>query len=355
MPSAPPTRVAPSLIRKTALKHFRYSILVSVLGLSAAYYWSGAKGMLIAATLGLLEVSLSFDNAVVNAAVLKTMSEQWRRRFLTWGLLFAVFGVRFLLPLLIVAVVTHRGLGHVAAMALHEPREYARHLTAAHVQIAAFGAMYLLLVFLSFHLQHTKTRHWLEWIERRLVQLGKLESMEIVLALAALIAVQYFLPDNERLSALLAGLAGIILFVTIKGVSGLLEAPEHAEQSLQRGGLMSFIYLEVLDLSFSFDSVIGAFAITRNIVIIMVGLAIGAMFVRSMTILLVHRKTLDQYVFVEHGAHYAIGALAVLMLLDLVVEVSEFVTGSTGIVLILLSLWSSIRYRRKHRRSHKAA
>lgn len=82
-----------------------------------------------------------------------------------------------------------------------------------------------------------------------------------------------------------------------------------------KGGIIGFLYLEVLDASFSFDGVIGAFAITNDVIVIMLGLAIGAMFVRSMTIFLVDKGTLDEFVYLEHGAHYAIGALAIIMLI----------------------------------------
>ena len=102
----------------------------------------------------------------------------------------------------------------------------------------------------------------------------------------------------------------------------------------------------MLDASFSFDGVIGAFAITKDIVIIMIGLGIGAMFVRSMTVFLVRKQTLDSYVYLEHGAHYAIGILAVIMLASMKYHIPEIVTGFVGVVFIAAALWSSLRYRR---------
>jgi hypothetical protein len=332
------------------VRYFALSLLITIAGLFAAYYWGGPGGLFVASILGVMEVSLSFDNAVVNASVLKNMSERWQRRFLTWGMLVAVFGARFLLPILIVAAMTGHNLYDVAIMALRQPDEYARHLTDAHIRISAFGGMYLLLVFLGFLLQSEKTLHWIAFIERRLSRLGKLESIEVVTALGVLLAAQHFLPMEERLNALIAGLAGVILFVLVKSLSALFETAESAGGALRRAGFMSFLYLEILDLSFSFDGVIGAFALSKNVVVIMLGLTIGAMFVRSLTVFLVHKQTLEEYLFLEHGAHYAIGALAVLMLVGMVVKVSEVVTGLTGVVFILLSLVSSIRYKRKLRR-----
>lgn len=336
------------------MRHFTSSIIVTVLGLSAAYYWGGSSALLTATFLGVMEISLSFDNAVVNATVLKDMSMQWQKRFLTWGMLIAVFGVRFLLPVLIVAIVTGHGLAEVVILALKQPDEYARHLTDAHVEISAFGALYLLLVFLSFFFQENKSLHWVSWLERRLASMGKLESIEIVMALLVLLATQHFLQQAERLPALISGLAGVILFVAVKSVSTLFEHSEQAVMSAHKAGFLSFLYLELLDLSFSFDGVIGAFAITKDVVVILLGLTIGAMFVRSLTIFLVQRSMLEEYLYLEHGAHYAIGALALLMLVDTSVHVPEWATGLIGMSFILLSLWSSIRLRRKTARSKKA-
>jgi len=103
----------------------------------------------------------------------------------------------------------------------------------------------------------------------------------------------------------------------------------------------------VLDASFSFDGVIGAFAITNDVVIIMLGLAIGAMFVRSMTVFLVYKGTLQEFVYLEHGAHYAIGILALIMFASVHYHIPEWFTGLSGLAFILVSLWSSIRYRRR--------
>ena len=325
------------------MRHFISSILIALLGLTAAYVWGGPNGLLMAFILGLMELSLSFDNAIVNATVLKHMSRLWQRRFLTWGMVIAVFGVRFLLPVLIVAAVTGQSLQAVTVMALHNPDEYARNVQASHVQISAFGGMYLLLVFLSFFFEENKSIHWLVWLERRLAQLGKLESIEVATALGFLLLAQHFLPSGQKLVAVIAGIIGIILYVLVKSVTGLFQNAEPLEGAAHKAGLISFLYLEVLDTSFSLDGVIGAFAITRDVVLILLGLTIGAMFVRSLTVFLVRERMLDDYLYLEHGAHYAIGALAVLMLVDMSLHVPEWVTGLIGFLFILLSLWSSIR------------
>lgn len=296
---------------------------------------------------GVMEIGLSFDNAVMNAAVLRRMDAVWQRYFLTWGMVIAVFGMRLLFPIAIVAVVTGQSLAEVTLLALHDPGEYARRLTSTHVQISAFGGMYLMLVFFSFIFNDEKELHWLGWMERQLGRLGKLESIEVIMALVTLIVAQGFLPADDKLPALLAGLWGIILYVLVGSVSALFGSA----QQLGKGagaGFVSFIYLQLLDASFSFDGVIGAFAISKDIVIIMLGLSIGAMFVRSLTVMLVQKGTLDEYLFLEHGAHYAIGSLALIMLIGMVSHVSELATGLIGLGFILLSLWSSILYRRRN-------
>jgi hypothetical protein len=152
----------------------------------------------------------------------------------------------------------------------------------------------------------------------------------------------------RKLSVLIAGVVGVAVYVGVDWLSGLLEEEEHdpgVGALIARGSIGAFIYLEVLDASFSFDGVIGAFAITNDVVLIMLGLAIGAMFVRSLTVFLVHKGTLDEFVYLEHGAHYAIGILALIMFLSVEYDIPEWFTGLSGVAFILVSLYSSIRYR----------
>lgn len=331
------------------MQHFRLSMIVSVLCLGVAFYWGGIMGAVIAIILGVLEVSLSFDNAVVNASVLKRMDERWQGYFLTWGILIAVFGMRLLFPVLIVSAATDLSFVGVAQMALHDSATYAKHLEEAHVQISAFGGMFLLMVFFSFLFNADKELHWLGKVEEKMSELGKLEAIEIILALLLLMVIQNYLPTELHYDALVAGLWGVILYVIVDSLGSLFDDADEGEAAsaaIKKAGAMSFLYLEVLDASFSFDGVIGAFAITQDVIIIMLGLAIGAMFVRSLTVYLVRQGTLDEYVFLEHGAHYAIGVLAGLMLLSMSVHVPEIVTGLTGAVLIALSVFSSIQYKK---------
>lgn len=333
------------------MQHFRLSFIITAVCLVVALFWGGLIGAFIAIILGVLEVSLSFDNAVVNASILKRMDERWQQYFLTYGILVAVFGMRLIFPVAIVSVATGIDFIGVADMALHNPAKYSEHLNNAHVQIAAFGGMFLLMVFFSFIFNDEKELHWLGYIEEKLSDFGKLESIEVILSLGLLLVINHWLPEAERLDVLMAGVGGVMLYVVVGSMAALFEDEEEGEEvaaALKKGSMMSFLYLEVLDASFSFDGVIGAFAITQDVVIIMLGLAIGAMFVRSLTVYLVRQGTLDEYVFLEHGAHYAIGTLAAIMLISMMHHIPEVVTGLVGAMLIGMSVYSSIRYKRKN-------
>ncbi|MFO0958223.1 MAG: DUF475 domain-containing protein [Isosphaeraceae bacterium] len=290
--------------------------------------------------LAVMEVSLSFDNAVVNALVLKGMSPVWQRRFLTWGILIAVFGMRLVLPVVIVSAAGGGNVADVAVLALTDAAEYGRRLTAAHTAIASFGGMFLLMVFLHFICDEAKDVHWLGWFERRLAGLGRMEAVEIGLAIAVLLVA----PG----ASVFAGLLGLLCYIAVKGAMGLCgEGDDPAACVSGKQGLVGFLYLEILDASFSLDGVIGAFAMTNDIVAIMIGLGIGALVIRSMTVRMVRIGTLAEFIYLEHGAHWGIGALAVLMLGSTSWHVPEVVTGLVGAGCILASLASSVRHNRR--------
>ncbi|GAA1901814.1 DUF475 domain-containing protein [Streptomyces sodiiphilus] len=358
------------------LKTFGWSFGVTVAGLAAAYAFWGWQGFAIVAILSVLEISLSFDNAVVNAGILKKMNAFWQKIFLTIGILIAVFGMRLVFPVVIVAVSAKTGPMEAVRLAMNEPETYARMVTDAHPSIAAFGGMFLLMIFLNFIFQEREVT-WLAWLERPLAKLGKIDSFAVGVALAALLltastiatsAYQYGGTHVDASSTvMLAGIAGLLTYLLVGGLSGYFEnrleedeEREHvAEEAAQRAGRKTgtvglagkaafflFLYLEVLDASFSFDGVIGAFAITNHIFWMALGLGIGAMYVRSLTIYLVREGTLDEYRYLEHGAHYAIGALAVMLLISIRWHLPEVVTGLFGVGLIALAFWSSLRHNR---------
>jgi len=235
-------------------------------------------------------------------------------------------------------------------MALRQPDAYAAVLTESYPQIAAFGGMFLLLVFLSFIFDTDREHYWLEPLERLLARIGKADAAAVIVAISVLLSTKFFVPEEIFGPVLLSGMCGILLFLAVDSIDAFFDAGNEdggASSIAKRSGIAAFLYLEVLDASFSFDGVIGAFAITRDVIIIMLGLAIGAMFVRSMTVYLVNRGTLEQFIFLEHGAHYAIGALSVIMIIGIVHHTPEVITGLIGVCFIAASVWSSIRHRRR--------
>ncbi|MET9024763.1 DUF475 domain-containing protein [Nocardia sp. NPDC004168] len=342
------------------LRIFGMSLVVTVLSLVVAVVYGGPTALALAAILGILEVSLSFDNAVINATVLERMSAFWQRIFLTVGVLIAVFGMRLVFPLAIVWITA--GLDPVRAfdLALNPPPDgaltfpdgspsYEKLLTDAHPQIAAFGGMFLALLFLNFIFEEREIT-WLSWLERPLAKAGKLDMLSVVVAGAGLILTAEFIADEaHRSTVLVAGLLGMITYIAVDGLGSMFHTeeqsggPSELVKATGKAGFFLFLYLEVLDASFSFDGVIGAFAITSDPIIIALGLGlIGAMFVRSITVYLVRKGTLSEYVYLEHGAHWAIGALAAILLVSIGVHINEVVTGLVGVAFIGAAFITSI-------------
>jgi hypothetical protein len=368
------------------VKIFMWSYIVTAISLVVAFVYGSWSAVILCAILGVLEVSLSFDNAVINATILERMSEFWQKMFLTVGIVIAVFGMRLLLPLLIVYFAA--GLPPVEAfqLAMNPPANGAAYfpdgspsyetlLTDAHPIIAAFGGMFLLMLFLNW-LFEEKEHTWLTWLERPLAKAGRLDSMAILVACLLLLVVSETLAEDAE-TVLFAGLLGLVVYLAVNGLGTFFENAEHVGDGTVEGsepetnvdhepspagrntklvkvagkaGFFLFLYLEVLDASFSFDGVIGAFAITSDPILIALGLGlIGAMFVRSLTVFLVRKGTLSEYVYLEHGAHWAIGALAVILMISIGVHISEFITGLLGVAFIGAALFSSIQRNKRLR------
>ena len=344
----------------TMMRFYGFSLVFTLfcLGLAAWYGWAstgtitGTLALLwIVVVLSVLEISLSFDNAVVNASVLKEMDEVWQKRFLTWGIAFAVFGMRVVFPLAIVAIAAGLGPIETINLSLNRPDEYERIVSSAHVGIAGFGGAFLAMVGLKFFFDLDKEIHWISVIERNLTKFAALPAAEIALLLLVLWGISSMLEPDEALTFLVAGILGLVTFIAVEGINTILEMKEGAHKLIGaavRSGLGGFLYLNVLDASFSFDGVIGAFALSNNMIVIALGLSIGAMFVRSMTIHLVRKGTLAAYRFLEHGAFWAIIALGGIMLMSAKFHIPETITGLIGAVLIGLSLLWSVRYNRTH-------
>jgi len=346
------------------LKYFKESIILTIIGLFIAYFWAehmhpeaGLTSLFIVFVLSVLEVSLSFDNAVINAMKLEKMSDLWRHRFLTWGIAIAVFGMRFLFPVLIVAIFAKLSMFAVTKMAIYDSMQYAQYLQQTHAPIVTFGGAFLLMLFLHYFLNKEKEVHWIKCVESKLLPLAQVDGIETIITLSAIYFTQLALPEEQRLSVVISGFFGIMLYLGIDGVSKFLEKKEEQRTSkligdaVRTGGLVSFLYLEMIDASFSLDGVLGAFALSSDVVIIMIGLAIGAIFIRSLTIMLVEKGTLKQFLYLEHGAHWAIGALAIIMFITTSHEVPETVTGFLGLVFIVSSLISSIKHNKQEEKN----
>ncbi len=317
------------------MKYFYSSFIIACIGLLIAFYIGSWKAVYICTLLSILEISLSFDNAVVNAKVLNTMNEKWQKRFIYWGIPIAVFGMRFIFPIAIVAIAARMGIIETLNLAIYEPEQYHKALETTRFEIYAFGGGFLLMVFLNFFLSEDKETHWIKIIEDNSFINNLIKFPNIVLMISITFGI-FLIYITNSVAISMAYFCSLSLYLIINSADELLGGDGI------RNGIMGFLYLEVLDASFSFDGVIGAFALSENIFIIMIGLGIGAMFVRSLTIYFVHKKTLQSFIYLEHGAHYAIGALALIMILKIFMEVSEIITGLIGVGFIAISFISSL-------------
>ena len=342
------------------LRYFRGSFIFTAVCLVLAVWlgWSrsgtisGALEVLwIVVILAVLEISLSFDNAVVNASVLEHQEPIWRKRFLTWGMIFAVFGMRIVFPLAIVAIAAGIGPIDAVRLSLQQPEEYERIVSSAHLSIAGFGGTFLAMVGIKFFFDSDKDIHWIGTIEKRLAQFGEIDAFGLALLLLILLGFAQLLDDTAARQFVEAGILGIAAFVAVEAIGHWLE---RSQIGGGRSGLGGFIYLNVLDASFSFDGVIGAFALSNNMLVIALGLSIGAMFVRSLTIMLVEKGSLAEYRYLEHGAFWAILALAAILLASSSYQISETVTGLIGGVMIAASLLWSIRRNRRIAAKHQS-
>ena len=345
------------------MKHFMGSYIVTALGLLCAFFWgehvkpgSGLICVFIAFVLSVLEVSLSFDNAVVNAMKLEKMSEKWRHRFITWGIAIAVFGMRFLFPLLVVSIFAKLNILKVLHIALTNSKMYAYYLHQTHAPIVTFGGAFLIMLFMGYFMNPKKELDWIKPIEKIMKRVPGNKVLDTLIALAVVDLVQMFQPAPIRLNVLISGVSGILTYLIIDTIAETLEGAQQKQEReccnsknwLNCSCFVSFMYLELIDASFSLDGVLGAFALSSDIIIITIGLAIGAMFVRSLTLLLVEEKTLKSYIYLEHGAHWAIGVLAVIMFVSTLHEVPEVVTGLSGLAFIVAALISSVKAQKEN-------
>ena len=338
-----------SVLSSRLIRYVRFPLALSAIGLALVLGFQGLQAAWLTLVLLLLEISLSFDNAIVNARVLDRMTPGQQKFFLTWGLVIPVFGVRFLGPLVMVALAGQVGLGEALDAALHHPDHYRELLEIAEPRILAFGGMFLLMVFLHYFFDDAKTLHWWTSLEKRLSAAGRIEALEVAVALIVLLVLVAIAPGEMRGDLMVCGVLGVVLQLLATSLADAFgDEAQAGARVAAGGGLASFLYLELLDASFSLDGTIGAFAITSNIILIVVGLGLGALFIRSLTLMLTRERALEELIYLEHGAHYAIGALGLLMLVGIPLgahqlHVPEWLSGLIGIVLLAIALVDSIR------------
>lgn len=308
----------------------------------------GLAALFTVIVLTLLETTLSADNAVVNSKVLTTMSPGWQTIFMTIGIFIAVFVVRFALPIIIVMATADLTFNGVLDLALNHPREYEHELHKAAPVINAFGGSFLLMIALSYFIDYQKKVHWLGFLERYLGKLGRFDNLTVFVMLLASIGIYFTVDPSLHSTILIASICAMALHIGLEILGAAMGGHEkHAKVKYKVGlaAFTAFIYLEILDASFSLDGVIGAFALTNSVILIMAGLGAGAVWVRAMTIHLVRTNALAKYVFLEHGAHWAIGFLGAIMMLKLYhIELPEFIVGSLGLVFIGSAIFWSVRH-----------
>ncbi len=317
---------------------FAISAVLTLAGIFGVLFTSGPSAAVVICILIAVEIAFSFDNAIINAKTLSKLSDYWQKLFLTVGMVIAVLGMRVIFPILIVSLSAHLSVGNVLDLAFHHPQEYAAKLQAAHPAIAAYGGAFLLMLALEFFVDDKRKTLWLHYLERPLQRLSHLWAPALI-SIAAVLLIAVVPANHHPSTTIIAGLLGIASHIAIGLFTNLFGSrQESGTQSsvplVGMAALSTFIYLQILDASFSFDGVIGAFAITTDVVLIGIGLGIGALWVRSLTVFMVKKGTLENYIYLEHGAHYTVAVLAFVLLVSTFLEIPDVLTGLAGVGLI---------------------
>jgi uncharacterized protein len=335
------------------LRSFGLSWIVTFATILAVLYFMGPEAALVACILMVIEITFSFENAVMDAKIVSTLSPFWQKMFLTVGIMIAIFGMRVIFPIAIVALSSGIPWREVLSMALNDPEAYAHALESAHVTIAAFGGMFLLMLAMHFFFDGNRKHIWIPRIEEPLIRFSKGKPLMYVFVVIGILLLVWATPGNPHpTEVLIAGSVGIIVYTLMHGLAELFARRQalHKHQGKRAGiaGLIGFLYLEVQDASFSFDGVIGAFAVTDVVILIAAGLGVGAVWVRSLTVHMVRKGTLETYLFLEHGAQYTIVVLSATFITSIFMPVPEVIAGLAGIAFIASAVYSSIAYKNAH-------
>jgi len=267
--------------------------------------------LLTVAGLVAFETVSSIDNAIINAEVLHGMSKKARKWFLFWGMLFAVFVVRGVLPWLIVYVVNPSlgVVGSLTATFSNDPRVHASIEASAPILLAGGG---IFLVFLFFHWLFLETKNFGLAGEKFFLRQGVWFYAVVSIILAAVV---WFAQQINPLMAFGAVVGSTAFFIT----HGFKQNAEQAEKEMisgssAMGDIAKILYLEIIDMTFSIDGVLGAFAFTMSVPLILIGNGIGAVVVRQLTIGNIDR--IKKLVYLKNGAMYSILLLGTIMLAD---------------------------------------
>jgi hypothetical protein len=336
---------------------FGFAHVVAVAALVGGYIVNGVQGLVVVALLGVLEVAVSFDNAIVNATVLARMDRYWQRMFMTVGVVIAAIGMRLLLPLIIVAIGAHLTPWRAVDLAYENPDRYHSLLVSAQPGIAAFGGIFLLMIAVAFF-REDRDVHWWPAVERRLPALLGRRGVPAVVALLFTLIAGLTVPTEVYVKVIVGCLTGLFCYTGVQLLSDRVADAADADGASRpratvqgRGAFLLFVYLELLDATFSMDSVMGGFSVTVDIALITLGLAIGAGYIRALTVYVVRKGTLEEYRYLEHGAYYSIALLAVLLLWEIWRDVPDWLTACTGAVVITLawatSVWAAKRQQRE--------
>lgn len=288
----------------------------------------------------LFEIISSVDNAVINAEVLGTMNKKSRRWFLVYGFFFAVFVVRGLLPWAIIwATMPSLGpIGSFTAAFSNDPSIHAAVAQSAPILLLGGG---IFLIFLFFHWLFLEPKT-IGLHHERFFQDNGVWFFAIVSILLAT-TVWYAIKINPML-AFAAVVGSTAFFIT----NGFKENAEKGEQKLLSGenklsDISKILYLEIIDMTFSIDGVIGAFAFTLSVPLIILGNGLGAFVLRKLTIGNIDR--IKKYVFLKNGAMYSIFVLGIIMMMDSFgIEIPYYISPLLTFIIIWYFLYKSIKY-----------
>lgn len=326
----------------------------TVLGVGGAFALGGIKSAMVVAMLAVLEVALSFDNAVVNATVLRRFNDFWQKMFLSVGIIIAVLGMRLLIPMAVLVLATWQSPLQVIDRSIHDTNNYSQEIIGVQPLISAFGGVFLLMVFMDYFLSE-HDEQWLTWFEVRVAKLRErfshreLVVWESVGVVLFLVIAAFTFGRHHPWGVPICGVLGLLLYLGIKSLSAAaaeksesLASAVSAAKPVGRQAFLLFLYLEILDATFSFDSVMGGFSVTVNVAIMTIGLGIGTAYVRCLTVHLVRRGTLDRYVYLEHGAYYSIGVLAVVLLIQIGRDIPDWIAATAGTGMIVAAYIHSV-------------